>query len=130
MPNEPKAPTKPSEIIRAITQQVVQKRFAQDKDELRKQGELVILSPQEQAVAYQLLGKDPMTWVMAIMGYLDGEAAKAERPSTRMRPELSNPGCAIYVARYGTIAGQGLTPEEAMLEFDRRWAESSLEKLQ
>jgi hypothetical protein len=77
---------KPSETIRNLTGPIAQQRLARQKQDAAQAGLPVVLmkASDEQRVLNQLC-QDPMTWVMAILTYLDSKEeqndASAQKPS-------------------------------------------------
>jgi hypothetical protein len=115
---------KPSERVKQFVPAVAQQRLAKMKEGGGIRNGIIDL--QADARLLKQLGNEPMTWVIAVLTYLDNEA-DMERPSTRLRPKIMQDGnqwCALYGDNLQEgISGFGDTPEEAYADFDREWLE-------
>lgn len=107
-----------NQFVPAIAKQRVEKMKASSRSGL--------IDLQADARLLKQATNDPMTWVIAVLTYLDNEADR-ERPSTRLRPRIFQDGnkwCALYGDNLQEgVGGFGDTPEQAFADFDREWME-------
>jgi hypothetical protein len=78
---------KPSDQVKQLAQLVAQQRLRKAKTEANNINRItVIMSPAEERRVLESLGKEPMTWIMAILSFLDqahdAVAAQQEPPQT------------------------------------------------
>lgn len=114
----------PSVAIRSILPSAAKQRLMKANSIRLNGGDLTIMNKAEEDFAIQQLTQDPLTWVVAIMTYLDSKSAP--RPSECMRPiKIFREGdqwCMLFGENLMEgVAGFGSTPEEAAKDFDQEW---------
>ncbi len=83
-------PQKPSEFIQSILPKIAEGRMEEVRKQMRSSGNFTLLSQGQEIQIQSQLCQDPMTWVMAIMTFLDHVAQNSVEAEGKLNEQLND----------------------------------------